>query len=173
MLATIFDGIALWVLYVAIVFLFSWVTANFAHWTACLVCCGYFPLLEGLNGRTVGKALLGIRVVDETCRPPGFLKALTRSLLRLIEVNPLVFFGVPALICCAATKYHQRIGDVLAHTYVVREIDLRNGGSAAQNAPVDSNRVYDIFMNVMMAFLSLISGVSWRRSTPKPTRREK
>src|SRR3954453_21991995 len=46
----------------------------------------YYTLLEGTTGRTVGKFVTGIRVVDAaTGRAPGLLAALVRTLLRLID----------------------------------------------------------------------------------------
>ena len=85
----------------------------------------YFPVLEALWGRTLGKLLTGLVIVDKDGRPPGFLKALLRTLLRLFEVNPLLLGGIPAAIAVVASKNRQRLGDMAARTYVVRAKDLR------------------------------------------------
>jgi uncharacterized RDD family membrane protein YckC len=46
----------------------------------------YYVLLEGLFGRTVGKLVTGIRVIDaKTGRTQGIFTALTRTLLRIID----------------------------------------------------------------------------------------
>src|SRR4051812_19890268 len=46
----------------------------------------YYTLLEGEFGRTVGKAVVGIRVIGAgTGRPPGLPRALVRTLLRVID----------------------------------------------------------------------------------------
>jgi uncharacterized RDD family membrane protein YckC len=90
------------------------------------VLCGllYFPLMEGLLGFTVGKLAAKIRVVNKDCQPPGVLKASLRTLTRLIEVNPLLAGGLPAAICVICTKKKQRLGDMLAQTYVVLAQDV-------------------------------------------------
>lgn len=48
----------------------------------------YYPILEGLEGGTAGKSMLGIRVFDYEGRIPGVMKALVRTLTRVVEVNP-------------------------------------------------------------------------------------
>jgi uncharacterized RDD family membrane protein YckC len=84
----------------------------------------YFPLTEGFFGRTVGKLLMGIVVVDAAGGPPGPWRGALRTLLRFFEVNPLVLGGIPAAIAVAASQRHQRLGDMLAGTYVLRAKDL-------------------------------------------------
>ncbi len=85
----------------------------------------YFPIAEGLWGRSVGKLVSGTIVVDEKGRPPGIGKAAVRTLLRLVEVNPFLLGGMPAGIVSMNTKAHQRIGDLLAGAYVVPLRELR------------------------------------------------
>lgn len=85
----------------------------------------YFPITEGLWGRSLGKLVSGTIVVDGQGRPPGFGRATVRTLLRLVEVNPFLLGGLPAGIVSANTKAHQRIGDLLAGTYVVPLKELR------------------------------------------------
>lgn len=90
-----------------------------------LVIIIYYPLLEGLRGFTVGKLLLGVRVVDKDCKVPGLLKGIIRSLLRLIEFNPLLAGGLPAGLTATFSKDKQRIGDMAAKTYVVKTYDCK------------------------------------------------
>lgn len=89
------------------------------------LCVLYFPLTEGLWGRTLGKLFAGTMVVDKAGRVPGLGRALVRTLFRLIEVNPVLLGGVPAGICVLATKRKQRIGDLVAGTYVLSADTLR------------------------------------------------
>jgi formylglycine-generating enzyme required for sulfatase activity/uncharacterized RDD family membrane protein YckC len=84
----------------------------------------YFLIGEGLWGRTLGKLLTGMVVVDKSGHPPGIWKSGLRTILRLIEVNPLLVGGIPAAIVVALSQRRQRIGDMLAQTYVVRVKDL-------------------------------------------------
>jgi uncharacterized RDD family membrane protein YckC len=95
-------------------------------WTSVLAAIGGFALLfvydlawELLNdGRTPGKALLGLRVVrDDGRRVDGASSAL-RNLLRLVEL-PLAY--APGIIMVTLTRRHQRLGDLVGGTLVVRE----------------------------------------------------
>jgi uncharacterized RDD family membrane protein YckC len=101
----------------------------------------YFPITEGLWGRSLGKLVSGTIVVDVKGRPPGFTKAIVRTLLRLIEVNPFLLGGIPAGIVAANTKAHQRIGDLLAGTYVVpiRELEAAKAGGDGRDLQALAN----------------------------------
>jgi len=76
-------------------------------------------VLQGLTGRTAGKALTGVRTVGEDGAPPGLLKALLRWVLWTVDAFPYV---VPLLgpIVALTTQGHRRVGDMVAKTYVVR-----------------------------------------------------
>ena len=54
-----------------------------------------------------------------------------RTLLRLFEVNPLLLGGIPAAIAVLCSKNRQRLGDMLAGTYVIRTKDLAKARLAA------------------------------------------
>lgn len=84
-----------------------------------LAVLAYFPITEGLWGRSAGKWLTGTIVIDENGDPPGIPRVLVRTALRLVEVNPFLVGGVPAGLFALFTKHHQRLGDILANTYVV------------------------------------------------------
>jgi uncharacterized RDD family membrane protein YckC len=86
----------------------------------------YYIVLEGLYGVTLGKLLLGIRVVDTNGNPPGFKKAFLRTIIRIIEVNPLLLGGIPAGIIAGISAKGQRLGDMLANTLVLRMADVRS-----------------------------------------------
>jgi uncharacterized RDD family membrane protein YckC len=102
---------------------FAWVSAwlfgpltlvLFALWIV------YFTYLEGTTGQTLGKHLLGIRVIDlRTGRPPEFSKALLRTVLRIIDWLPAFYFL--GFVVAAVTARKQRLGDVLADTVVVAD----------------------------------------------------
>ena len=99
------------------------------------VVLGYYPITEGIWGQTLGKLITGMVVVDEHGRQPGIPKALLRTLLRLVEVNPFLVGGIPAGIALLVSKDHQRIGDMAAHTYVIPLKALR---AAADTSPIAS-----------------------------------
>jgi uncharacterized RDD family membrane protein YckC len=88
------------------------------------VCCvaylGYYFVSEGMWGRTLGKALTGlvVRRVDGTLA--GWPEAAVRTLLRALEVNPILLGALPGGLLVTFSKRKQRLGDILAHTLVVR-----------------------------------------------------
>jgi len=84
----------------------------------------YYPITEGFWGRSVGKLVAGTVVVTRTGRRPGFWRAVVRTLLRLVEVNPFFLGGIPAGIIASLTPDHQRLGDLASGTYVIRMSDL-------------------------------------------------
>jgi uncharacterized RDD family membrane protein YckC len=88
------------------------------------LCVLYFPVTEGLTGRSLGKLVTGTKVVTVAGHRPGVLRALVRTLTRLVEVNPLLLGGTPAAIAVLASRNHQRLGDMAAGTYVVKAKDL-------------------------------------------------
>ena len=102
------------------------IDSNFAFvfWIYIILACLYFPILEGTRGWTIGKYVCSIRVINEEGNPPGFFKALMRTLLRIFEVNPFILGALPAAISLLLSKSHQRIGDRLANTYVVKSKSL-------------------------------------------------
>ena len=94
--------VAIWVF---VVFLLNW---------------GYFTFFEAFcNGRTPGKRVAGIRVIQRSGRPIGFLESLARNLVRYVDQIP--FFYAVGVIVMFVTRQHQRLGDLAAGTLVVRD----------------------------------------------------
>ncbi len=93
-------------------------------WFWIALAAAYYPVLEGFTGFTVGKLVTRIKVVDAAGNLPGFQKALIRTLLRLVEVNPFLFGGIPAGIAVLTSKKRQRLGDMAAGTFVLKTVDL-------------------------------------------------
>jgi len=79
----------------------------------------YFTLTES-GGKTPGKSMLGIQVVDENGEPPGLERSLVRNLLRFIDLLPFYYMG--GFISIALTARQQRLGDLAAGTFVVRTV---------------------------------------------------
>jgi uncharacterized RDD family membrane protein YckC len=83
-----------------------------------LVLLLYYVLMESLLGRTVGKLITGIRVVDEaTGNRPGVGAAIVRTLLRLIDG---LFGYLVGFIIATSSVRRRRLGDMAAKTLVVR-----------------------------------------------------
>jgi uncharacterized RDD family membrane protein YckC len=80
----------------------------------------YFLVLEAVWSRTPGKFFQGLVIRKLDGSPCGWKEALIRFALRVIEINPLLFGGLPAGIAILITKRRQRVGDFLAGTVVVR-----------------------------------------------------
>ncbi len=78
----------------------------------------YYVLFEGLTGRTLGKLITGIRVIDaETGGRPGLLSAFVRTLLRLVDG---IFGYLVGFIVVVNSDRRRRLGDMAAKTLVVR-----------------------------------------------------
>ncbi len=83
---------------------------------------GYFVLCEALNGgRTLGKQLVGIRVVMETGHSVTATAAVVRNLFRLLDCYLPVLPFLPGLAMIFLQRRNQRLGDLAAGTIVVRD----------------------------------------------------
>jgi len=79
----------------------------------------YYLFMEGYLGQTVGKMLLGIKVVrEDTGGVPGLGAAAWRTVLRVID--GILFYAV-AFVSVLATQKNRRLGDMAANTLVVRK----------------------------------------------------
>jgi uncharacterized RDD family membrane protein YckC len=95
---------------------------------AFVVLFGYYVIFETLNhGRTPGKALAGLRVVQAGGQAVGFMSSALRTIVRLADgFIILTFFLVPVgMVSILATKKNQRLGDLAAGTVVIRELRAR------------------------------------------------
>jgi uncharacterized RDD family membrane protein YckC len=127
-LATIADAIVLGVLFAVMSALFGNASTDdtgvyFSTGTFTLgfflLAMAYYIVLEGYWGQTLGKKLLGIKVVQEdTGAVPGVRAAAIRSVLRLVDG---LFSYLVAFIAVLASAKNQRLGDMAAHTLVVRD----------------------------------------------------
>lgn len=88
-----------------------------------LVLVGYPAISETLTrGRTIGKAALGLRVVRTDGGPIRFRHAIVRALAGFfVDFWALGLLGAVAVIVSLSSKNGQRVGDLLAGTFVVRE----------------------------------------------------
>ena len=78
----------------------------------------YMVLFEVLNqGRSPGKQVMGLRVVQDDGRPVGWSASLIRNLLRFVDMLPFGYtFGA---ISCLQHPAFKRLGDLAAGTLVV------------------------------------------------------
>jgi uncharacterized RDD family membrane protein YckC len=81
---------------------------------------GYFTLFEAFwNGRTPGKRVAKIRVIQRSGRSIGLVESMARNLVRYVDQLP--FFYAVGVISMFVTRQHQRLGDLAAGTLVVRD----------------------------------------------------
>jgi uncharacterized RDD family membrane protein YckC len=83
-----------------------------------LVSWWYMVLFEVLNqGRSPGKYLMGLRVVQDDGTPIGWSASLTRNLLRFVDMLPFGYFL--GAISCLQHPTFKRLGDLAAGTLVI------------------------------------------------------
>ena len=78
--------------------------------------CGYFVLLHGLEGKTVGKWVFGLRVVGTGQERIGYLRAFSRFLAAVLSA-PLLLGFLWILWSREKRGWH----DFLVRTWVIRE----------------------------------------------------
>jgi uncharacterized RDD family membrane protein YckC len=81
-----------------------------------LISLGYFVLMTGQSGQTLGKMLLGIKVVTVEGANPGYGKALVRWLGYIVSTL-IIFIG---FLMVAWDSQKQGLHDKIADTYVIR-----------------------------------------------------
>jgi uncharacterized RDD family membrane protein YckC len=90
-------------------------SGNRTAWIAisAIVTIALFVAMQGLTGKTPGKAMLGIKVVNRDGERPGIGRTIVRELMWIVD------FWIVALIAALASQNNQRLGDMVAGTYVV------------------------------------------------------
>jgi|SRR5690554_34413 len=85
---------------------------------------GYHILLEAaMNGQTVGKRIVSIRVRKEGGYATGFWSILLRNLIRPVDFLP--FFYSLGVLTMFLNKKAKRLGDYAAGTIVVKELPAK------------------------------------------------
>ncbi len=77
----------------------------------------YFIILEATQGATLGKMVVGLRVVKKDGTPIGWSESVIRNLLRIIDG---LFFYLVGAIFVWTSPIKQRLGDRAASTVVIR-----------------------------------------------------
>jgi uncharacterized RDD family membrane protein YckC len=85
----------------------------------------YHFLSESLmNGQSLGKRIMGIKVVKLDGTQAGISSYMLRSLFRVIDIH--VMNGVIAIICIPVSEKSQRLGDMAAGTTVIKKDSRAN-----------------------------------------------
>jgi uncharacterized RDD family membrane protein YckC len=78
----------------------------------------YFILLEGLIGTTLGKWVVGLKVVRVGGGKPGLSRSLLRNVLRIVDGLPIL--NILGIVMVLNSKERVRFGDRIAGTRVIR-----------------------------------------------------
>jgi uncharacterized RDD family membrane protein YckC len=137
----------------------------------------YSALLEWRwGGQTIGKRLVGLRTLSDRGVRIGFVQAVVRNLVRLVDLLPGLYLvgGLSALL----DRHGRRLGDIAAGTIVVRE-----RRTPAPSAVVPPSERYNTFVDDPAVALAvrritapereaMVSLSLRREQLPLPVRRE-
>ena len=93
--------------------MFSWIGA-----IVVVISILYFLYFESTTGQTLGKRMVGIKVVKENGKKLSFGDALIRTVFRIIDMLPVAY--IIGFIVILVSQKKQRVGDVVAKTIVVK-----------------------------------------------------
>lgn len=79
---------------------------------------GYHTVLEWQYGKTLGKRLVGIRVVEDDGSSLSLQSSVKRNVLRLVDFLPVLY--VIGIVAAVFSDRRQRLGDRLGSSVVVR-----------------------------------------------------
>jgi len=132
----------------------SYDTANVIIYTSLAICMTYPLWTEFIfKGRTIGKMILGLRVVGADGSKPTFAALFMRWIFFIVEI-PTGF----ALIAVLFNKNNQRMGDMAGGTYVVKTRNAYFGKAMnKQNFPPGYQPVYPQVEKLSQAQIDLIS----------------
>jgi Tol biopolymer transport system component/uncharacterized RDD family membrane protein YckC len=88
----------------------------------------YYFALEASLGQTVGKRLLGLRVVRADGSRPSVAAIAVRTLLRIVDWLPALY--LVGFLAMATSVRRRRLGDLVAKTSVARALPVRHRGLA-------------------------------------------
>ena len=77
----------------------------------------YYVVMEATSGATLGKKAMGLKVVKEDGGAMDWQASIIRNILRIIDG---FFFYLVGAIVVWVSKKRQRLGDMAAHTLVVK-----------------------------------------------------
>lgn len=81
----------------------------------------YFAVIEAKTSRTPGKAMMDLTVVTKDGAQINSIQSIIRNIVRLVDG---FFYYLLGFIIIISSDNNQRLGDIAANTYVVRESRL-------------------------------------------------
>lgn len=125
----------------------GWLGVTFAIVGTFVVAYGYPVAFETLwDGRTPGKAVMGLRVVTEEGSPIRFRHAAIRGALGIFEIASTN--GAIAFIVCLLSERNQRLGDMIAGTLVLRDRKANKAPQATSFIPPAGSEDYAASLDV-------------------------
>lgn len=147
----------------------KWMTAIAIFFFFCLY-WGYFALFEVFwNGQTPGKRQAHIRVITASGRPITVFEAIARNFLRAVDSQLLYVVGAIAI---AVDKKNRRLGDMVAGTVVVHELQEQSDSYwyAQQSSAPTSASVEAITAMTSQEFQLIETFLNRRLDLPYPQR---
>lgn len=113
---------------------YTWKGAGFAaaYGLTGLVSLANLVVLQGMTGASIGKMILGLRVVNAEGAACGVGRAFVRWLILIVLDGACFLIG---LLVAAFTHPHRRVGDMAAGTYVVELASVGRPIPGTQPAP--------------------------------------
>ena len=90
----------------------------------------WYFLPEAIWGATLGKRIFGLKVVRLDGSQAAWRESFWRTILRLVEVNPILLGAIPGGLAVTYSNRGQRLGDMIAHALVVRRKTLETWKNA-------------------------------------------
>ena len=114
-----------------------------------------------MNGQSLGKKVMKIRVISLTGAQPTLSQYLLRWLFRIIDVSVIFGFGVVAILAVAFSEKHQRIGDMVAKTIMIKTRARTSITNVVFTAPLpeDYQPVFSEVIHLNDSDISLIHDV--------------
>jgi uncharacterized RDD family membrane protein YckC len=130
---------------------------------------GYGALCEWrFHGQSIGKRIVGLRVVSFYGTPLTFVQAAVRNLVRIVDLLPAAYLvgGVTALV----DPHGRRLGDIAASTIVVRQRrSLRPSAVMAEadryNSFIRDEHVVNAVSRITAPERDVMVGLAMRRET--------
>lgn len=81
---------------------------------------GFFhAICEAIWGKSIGKKLFKIKIVNAQAQKPGFFRILARSIFKILD---LISYYLMSYTAIQRSSQNQSVGDALCQTYVIQDI---------------------------------------------------
>lgn len=95
----------------------------------------HLVMVQGRTGATIGKRIMGLRVVDENGDACGLRRAALRWLFWFVDNFPYLIPGAVGFFVAVSTPHRRRVGDIVAGTFVVGKAAMGVRPAPNESAP--------------------------------------